>query len=352
MERLSRRQLLKVDSFKEGAVTLMNAPSFAIPQLNQLSTLPSGINAVLESKINRRSFIKGVTLAGAGVIVVATGCESLNTETELPEWMPPVANEYWKVLNEELKPYPNLDPVLLSIQLLQESGFDKFAVSSAGAQGLAQIMPDTGDWIALQLGLRNYDIFEPKTNLKFMAYYDNFCSKKKGPGASMLWGYHDGPGATNISINGNMYIENIMGMYAERNFDESAKFEKWLNSVVVNSNARLLRAAFGQQGRSFDDWYASRNKNNDASLSNTSDKHRNNSDSVSSPNTLVSSCYDLTKLESYDDFGNQNVPDLDSISPGDRFIMPDGSIHVVTEGDWATRIWDKYGNPHSMKYCK
>ncbi len=45
----------------------------------------------------------------------------------------------------------NVSATLLSAQLYAESGFNPFAVSSAGAQGIAQFMPDT----ARAMGLAN-----------------------------------------------------------------------------------------------------------------------------------------------------------------------------------------------------
>ncbi|MEZ5659360.1 MAG: transglycosylase SLT domain-containing protein [Burkholderiaceae bacterium] len=56
----------------------------------------------------------------------------------------------------------------------QESRFLADARSSAGAHGLMQIMPATGRWIALQLGVRGFKtrhLLEPGTNLRFGTYY-------------------------------------------------------------------------------------------------------------------------------------------------------------------------------------
>jgi len=53
-----------------------------------------------------------------------------------------------------------LDPALLSAVIQQESGYDPHAVSSAGAMGLMQLMPDT----ARSLGIR--DPFDPQQNIR------------------------------------------------------------------------------------------------------------------------------------------------------------------------------------------
>ena len=56
----------------------------------------------------------------------------------------------------------------------QESLFDPDARSSAGALGLAQIMPDTGRWIASQIGETDYAdsrLLRPYVNLRYSAWY-------------------------------------------------------------------------------------------------------------------------------------------------------------------------------------
>ena len=56
----------------------------------------------------------------------------------------------------------------------QESLFESIARSSAAAQGLSQVIPDTGAWIAQRLAWPNYDnedLFRPYVGLNFGAYY-------------------------------------------------------------------------------------------------------------------------------------------------------------------------------------
>jgi soluble lytic murein transglycosylase len=62
---------------------------------------------------------------------------------------------YSRLVSEYAQHY-DLDPLLLLAVMRQESLFDPEARSSAGALGLAQIMPDTGKWIASQIGPDDY----------------------------------------------------------------------------------------------------------------------------------------------------------------------------------------------------
>ena len=66
------------------------------------------------------------------------------------------------------------DPLLLFALIWQESLFEGQAASWAGAQGLTQVMPATGDWIALQLRWKDYRpelLYRPYLNVKFGAWY-------------------------------------------------------------------------------------------------------------------------------------------------------------------------------------
>jgi soluble lytic murein transglycosylase len=63
----------------------------------------------------------------------------------------------------------------------QESFFNTYAVSRAGARGLMQIMPRTGRWISRRLGVRNFkvsDLFIPEVNIRFGRFYIHYLLRK------------------------------------------------------------------------------------------------------------------------------------------------------------------------------
>ena len=67
-----------------------------------------------------------------------------------------------------------LDPNLLLAVMRVESAFQKHIVSYAGAVGLMQIMPRTGQWIAHALGRQDFtpaDLLNPRLNVEFAAWY-------------------------------------------------------------------------------------------------------------------------------------------------------------------------------------
>lgn len=91
-----------------------------------------------------------------------------------------------------------LDPLLMAALIRQESLFSSTATSSAAAQGLMQIIPPTGDYIATKLAWPGYvesDLNRPIINVPFGAFYlaeqrRNF----EGNPYAMLAAYNAGPG--------------------------------------------------------------------------------------------------------------------------------------------------------------
>ena len=66
------------------------------------------------------------------------------------------------------------DPLLLFALIRQESRFDPWATSWAGARGLTQVIPTTGEFIARQLKLDDYqpeDLYRPYLSVRFGAVY-------------------------------------------------------------------------------------------------------------------------------------------------------------------------------------
>lgn len=92
-----------------------------------------------------------------------------------------------------------INPLLYFSLIRQESLFEEGARSTAAAQGLAQIIPDTGAWVAQQLSYPNYTnnlVYRPYVNVKFGAYYLNWVRDYlDGNLVSAVAGYNGGPGS-------------------------------------------------------------------------------------------------------------------------------------------------------------
>jgi soluble lytic murein transglycosylase len=91
-----------------------------------------------------------------------------------------------------------LDPLLLFALIRQESLFESFATSSAVAQGLSQVIPDTGQYIAQILNWPDYDnedLYKPHVGIAFGAFYlAQQLEAFDGEVAVALSAYNGGPG--------------------------------------------------------------------------------------------------------------------------------------------------------------
>jgi hypothetical protein len=83
----------------------------------------------------------------------------------------------------------DVSAALLAAQLMAESNFNPFAVSPAGAQGLAQFMPST----AASYGLD--DPFDPVAAIDAQAHLMSDLIRQLGSPELALAGYNAGPGA-------------------------------------------------------------------------------------------------------------------------------------------------------------
>jgi soluble lytic murein transglycosylase len=90
-----------------------------------------------------------------------------------------------------------IDPLLFTALMHQESDFDAYVESVARAKGLTQIIPQTGNEIARALGIQNFqqeDLYQPKQNVQFGAYYFSQRLKRNGSVDRALASYNAGDG--------------------------------------------------------------------------------------------------------------------------------------------------------------
>jgi soluble lytic murein transglycosylase len=89
-----------------------------------------------------------------------------------------------------------LDPFLLAAVVRVESGYDRWAVSSKGARGLMQVMPETGYWAAGIMGIADFHpdhLFEPDINLRIGTWYLAYLLREfDGNEAAALAAYNSG----------------------------------------------------------------------------------------------------------------------------------------------------------------
>ena len=126
--------------------------------------------------------------------------------------------EYGEIVEECAEKYAVPKELVYGV-IKTESGFDEKAVSSKGASGLMQLMPDTFVWMCKQNGELDVDeemIFDPKTNIDCGTMYLSTLYSRFGSWETALAAYNAGP----------------------------SKVEKWLKDESVSTDGVLVNIPY------------------------------------------------------------------------------------------------------------
>ena len=100
-----------------------------------------------------------------------------------------------------------IDPFLVAAVIKNESEFKPGAVSPVGAVGMMQIMPETGEWIAGQMGLADYSVdslYNPGINIRMGCWYlSELKFEFRDNLLLMMMAYNAGRGNTHGWMNAN-----------------------------------------------------------------------------------------------------------------------------------------------------
>jgi soluble lytic murein transglycosylase len=144
-------------------------------------------------------------------VLTLAGQDSQSASLEAPPYFNHVRYGlyYHDLILQEEQNY-GLDPLFMFSVIRQESLFEGFVQSNAGAYGLMQIIPATGDQIAGELqwpiGYNSDDLYRPNVSVRFGSYY--LASNRDLFGGNMyaaLAAYNGGPGSAAIwnNLSGN-----------------------------------------------------------------------------------------------------------------------------------------------------
>jgi soluble lytic murein transglycosylase-like protein len=155
-----------------------------------------------------------------------------------------------------------LDPELVAIVALVESGGNPRAVSGSGAAGLMQVMPMTAEDIVRRRGLgaaAAQRLFDATINIDLGAWYLAEQLRSFGVPGDADWSrsveraaaaYNGGPGTARRWVNGaslpaetSRYVRWVGGMWRERHQAASATFDAWMAA----GGAKLVAAAAASQ---------------------------------------------------------------------------------------------------------
>ena len=112
--------------------------------------------------------------------------------------------EYWQALYPfpfedtilKWSKYRQLNPLLVTALIRQESRFEPEIESSAGALGLMQVIPPTAKASAQNIGLANYSLTKPEDNVNIGTYYLDFTHQKYNNNSMLaVASYNAGPNA-------------------------------------------------------------------------------------------------------------------------------------------------------------
>ena len=136
-----------------------------------------------------------------------------------------------------------LNPPLVAAVIYTESKYNASAVSSAGAMGLMQIMPETGEWIAHKLDWPFTDetLFDPRANARLGAWYLRFLlDRYDGRVQNAIAAYHAGQGSVDAWLEDARYSSD--GLTLER--AGSSSTQHYINKVLsAYENYQILDEA-------------------------------------------------------------------------------------------------------------
>lgn len=119
-----------------------------------------------------------------------------------------------------------IDPAYVASIILAESAYNPNAVSSVNAQGLMQIMPDTGEWIAGKFDEDYYKgcLFDPETNIRYGSWLLGYLYRRyDGDMTCSTAAYHSGQG----------------------------EVDKWLADPAFSSDGKTLNAIRGKNANAY-----------------------------------------------------------------------------------------------------
>lgn len=145
---------------------------------------------------------------------------------------------YWQTLYPFLYAEPiarwsaqqDLNPLLVTALIRQESRFEPQIRSVVGAVGLMQVMPATAEWIQLNSDISNYTLDNPEDNIRLGTWYLDYThSEYNNHSLYAVASYNAGPG-------------NVADWLARRNYSDVDDF---VDKIPFPETKGYVQAVFG-----------------------------------------------------------------------------------------------------------
>jgi len=159
--------------------------------------------------------------------------------TRMPEdlWLLAYPQGYWQSIVSSAR-RNGLDPYFVAAIIREESQFRAEALSPAGARGVMQVMPTTGEWIAKMTGIRDFDrakLYDSDMNITIGTWYLSYLMKRfkndlylvsaaynAGPEVVATWAVSNGAAADPVLFVETIpyretrgYVKKVLRNYAE-----------------------------------------------------------------------------------------------------------------------------------------
>ncbi|MBQ7172231.1 MAG: lytic transglycosylase domain-containing protein [Clostridia bacterium] len=114
-----------------------------------------------------------------------------------------------------------------------ESDFSSNAVSSVGAIGLMQLMPDTFDWVKMKLGEEGTSalLYDPETNIRYGTFYLSYLKTRYGVWTTAFAAYNAGFGRVDEWLDNPDYVDQN-GILLDTPFAETTAYMKKINKTI------------------------------------------------------------------------------------------------------------------------
>ncbi len=176
----------------------------------------------------------------------------------------PEEKEQWEILRQRpdywqaLFPFPyqevilkwseerQLNPLLVTSLIRQESRFEKEIRSSAGAVGLMQVLPSTGEWVAQKINLKDYSLTEPNDNVTIGTWFFKYTHQEYENNSLLaIASYNAGPGNVSKWLqeyakeDPDVFVENIP-FPETKGYVESVFGNYWNYLLIYNPEIKQL----------------------------------------------------------------------------------------------------------------
>ncbi len=128
----------------------------------------------------------------------------------------------------------NLSPFLIASIVRSESTFNKYALSSAGAVGLMQVLPTTANYIADMRGIDRHNLWDENSNIDIgLEYLDYLKTNFRYSDRHMLMAYNWGPASLNKYLNRKRKLNPGVLKYALKIINTAQKWESEYEKIEV-----------------------------------------------------------------------------------------------------------------------